>query len=108
MPSFKQASSRNGLTPLLSPCVNPPPWMKITKGVGRSELAFQRSSTLRSCGPYEVFATSGGRRGLACFLVFVGCAPRVTADIHTAATASLGNRRQEFMLILYRRSRVYN
>ena len=30
---------------------NPPPWMYTTRGVGRSDSAFHRSSTLRPCGP---------------------------------------------------------
>src|SRR6266478_45647 len=40
--------------------------MWITSGVGRSDLAFHRSRTFRSCGPYEAFATSGGSEGLCC------------------------------------------
>src|SRR5437868_2948312 len=42
--------------------------MKTTSGVGLSALAFQRSRTFRSCGPYLLSAKSGG--GLGCSFFF--------------------------------------
>ncbi len=40
--------------------------MKITKGVGRDDSAYQKSSTCRSCGPYATLARVGiGRDALA-------------------------------------------
>src|SRR6266550_640174 len=64
--------------------------MWITSGVGRSDLAFHRSRTFRSCGPYEAFATSGGSEGLCCC-----CALSVNAS-HIKA-AETGRRRRLMM-----------
>ncbi len=59
MPAPSRPSSSAGARFSLLPELKPPPWMYTTSGVGRSALAFQRSSTLRSWGPYFTPARSG-------------------------------------------------
>src|SRR5438093_1045334 len=80
MPDARQCLSKSGETLDLSPPRKPPPWMKTTSGVGPSAFAFHRSMTLRSCGPYFAFLTSGA--GLPFSAGFGSCAG---AGRHTAA-----------------------
>src|SRR5260370_40351435 len=80
---------------LLSPWVNPPAGMWITNGVGRLDLAFHRSRTFRSCGPYEAFATSGGREGFCCCYA-------LSVNANHSKTAETGRRRRLMMDTLSR------
>src|SRR5437667_5434630 len=74
--------------------------MWITSGVGRSDLAFHRSRTFRSCGPYEAFATSGGSEGLCCC-----CALSVNANHSKAAETG---RRRRLMMDTLSQNQAYN
>ena len=61
IPESKHCRSRPGLTPLL-PARKPPPWIESNTGVGLATSAFQKSSTLRACGPYLTLACVGATR----------------------------------------------
>src|SRR6476661_6664538 len=61
-PALRKSSSANLVRmSSLEPPPKPPPWMKMTSGVGLSDLAFQRSMTLNFLStPYTTLVMSGG------------------------------------------------
>src|SRR3954452_1651467 len=61
-PALRNSSSENFVRmSSLEPPPKPPPWMKMTSGVGLSDLAFHRSKTLNFVSlPYATLAMSGG------------------------------------------------
>src|SRR3954449_11638354 len=61
-PALRYSSSANLVRmSSLEPPPKPPPWMKMTSGVGLSDLAFQRSMTLNFLSlPYGTLVMSGG------------------------------------------------
>src|SRR5437899_12931653 len=61
-PALRYSSSANLVRmSSLEPPPKPPPWMKMTSGVGLSDLAFQRSTTLNFVSlPYTTSVMSGG------------------------------------------------
>src|SRR3954471_2045669 len=61
-PAFMNSSSENVVrTSSLEPPPKSPPWMKMTRGVGLSDLAFHRSMTLNFLSlPYTTLVMSGG------------------------------------------------
>src|SRR6478672_7550364 len=61
-PALRNSSSESFVRMLsFEPPPKPPPWMKMTSGVGLSDLAFQRSMTLNFLSlPYGTLVMSGG------------------------------------------------
>src|SRR6476660_8661569 len=61
-PALRNSSSENLVRmSSLEPPPKPPPWMKMTRGVGLSDLAFHRSKTLNFLSlPYTTLVISGG------------------------------------------------
>src|SRR4051794_28514655 len=61
-PALRNSSSESFVrTWSLFPPPKPPPWMKMTSGVGLSDLAFHRSMTLNFLSlPYTTLVMSGG------------------------------------------------
>src|SRR5205823_14105061 len=61
-PALRNSSSENLVRmSSLEPPPKPPPWMKMTSGVGLSDLAFHRSMTLNFLSlPYTTLVMSGG------------------------------------------------
>src|SRR5262249_62381432 len=60
-PAWRKLSSGNWVRMWsLEPPPKPPPWMKMTSGVGLSDLAFHRSMTLNFISlPYTTLVMSG-------------------------------------------------
>src|SRR3954452_16130830 len=61
-PALRNSSSENFVRmSSLEPPPKPPPWMKMTSGVGLSDLAFHRSMTLNFLSlPYTTLVISAG------------------------------------------------
>src|ERR1041385_4080844 len=71
--------------------------MKTTSGVGRSDLAFQRSSTFRWCGPYLTFARSGSGLSFCCWAM---AGARSKGPRHSAKKVSLTEEDRSHVFII--------
>src|SRR5947207_16002691 len=111
-PALRYSSSENLVRMWsLDPPPKPPPWMKMTSGVGLSDLAFHRLMTLNFLSlPYTTLVMSGGvaeagfcggALGAAFFaLRFCSCAARRTVP-RSAAISPMPSIRRYFISWLH-------
>src|SRR5262249_36512220 len=111
-PALRNSSSESFVRmSALEPPPKPPPWMKMTSGVGLSDLAFHRSITLNFLSlPYTTLVMSGGAveagfidgaLGGVCFaLGFCSCADR-RAGPRSAVISPMPSIRRCFISCLH-------
>src|SRR5436190_11753610 len=112
-PALRNASSENLVRmSSLEPPPKPPPWIKMTSGVGLSDLAFHRSKTLNFLSfPYTTLVLSGGvveagffggALGAAFFAVgFSSCAARRAVPRSAVSSPMPSIRRYFISCLLY-------